>query len=91
MAYLIALTDQQATRVDASTVTIPAFAAINPISNLVASKNEFDVYINGQYIDKIAYTWTPSDIATQTIVFNTATLGYDIEVNDIVIINGRWA
>jgi hypothetical protein len=91
MAYLIALTDQQATRVNASTVTISAFAAINPISNLVASKNEFDVYINGQYIDKIAYTWTPSDIATQTIVFNTATLGYDIEVNDIVIINGRWA
>jgi glutaredoxin len=91
MAYLIALTDQQATRVDASTVTISAFAAINPISNQVASKNEFDVYINGQYIDKIAYTWTPSDIATQTIVFNTATLGYDIEVNDIVIINGRWA
>ena len=91
MAYLIALTDQQATYVSATTVTISAFAAINPISNLVASKNEFDVYINGQYIDKIAYTWTPSDIVTQTIVFNTTTLGYNIEVNDIVIINGRWA
>ena len=90
MAYLTALTDQQATYVSATTVSISAFAAINPVTNQVASVNEFDVYINGQYIDKAAYTWTPSDIATQTIVFNTTTLGYSLDAQDVIIINGRW-
>jgi len=91
MAYLTALTDQQATYVSATTVSISAFAAVNPVTNQVASVNEFDVYINGQYIDKIAYTWTPSDVATQTIVFNTTTLGYSLDAQDVVIVNGRWA
>lgn len=91
MAYLINLTDQQATYVSATTATISAFAAINPVTNLVASVNEFDVYINGQYVDKVAYTWTPSDIATQSIVFNTTTLGYSLDAQDVIIVNGRWA
>ena len=90
MAYLTALTDQQATYVSSTTVTISVFAAINPVTNLVATVNEFDVYVNGQYVDKAAYTWTPSDVATQTIVFNTNTLGYGIDPTDVVIIKGRW-
>jgi glutaredoxin len=91
MAYLTTLTDQQATHSNATTVTVNAYAAINPVTFLVATKNEFDVYINGQYIDKQLYTWTPSDVATQTIVFDTAMLGYPIESTDTVIINGRWS
>ena len=90
-AYLTNLTDQQATYSNATTVTANAYAAINPVTLAVATKNEFDVYINGQYIDKQVYTWTPSDVATQTIIFNTATLGYTIDSTDTVIINGRWA
>jgi hypothetical protein len=91
MAYLTTLTDQQATYSNATTVTVNAYAAINPVTFLVATKNEFDVYINGQYIDKQLYTWTPSDVATQTIIFDTAMLGYPIESTDTVIINGRWS
>ena len=91
MAYLTTLTDRQATRVNANTVSTVALAAINPVTNLVATVNEFDIYINGQYIDKAAYTWTPSDITTQTIVFDINVLGYDIDALDVVIINGRWA
>jgi len=91
MAYLTTLTDQQATYSNATTVTVNAFAAINPVTFLTATKNEFDVYINGQYIDKQLYNWAPSDIATQTIVFDTAMLGYPIESTDTVIINGRWS
>lgn len=90
-AYLTNLTDQQATYSNSTTVTVSATAAINPVTLLVATKNEFNVYINGQYIDKIAYTWTPSDMTNQTIIFNTATLGYTIDSTDTVIINGRWA
>jgi hypothetical protein len=69
-AYLTNLTDQQATYSNATTVTVTATAAINPVTLLTATKNEFNVYINGQYIDKIAYTWTPSDMTNQTIIFN---------------------
>ena len=91
MAYLTTLTDRQATRVNANTVSTIALAAINPVTNTVATVNEFDIYINGQYIDNAAYTWTPSDITTQTIVFDVNVLGYDIDALDVVIINGRWA
>ena len=91
MNYLTNLTDRQATRVDNSTVTISALAAINPLTLAVANVNEFNVYINGQYIDKQLYTWTPSNTTTQTIIFDTVTLGFVIESGDVVIINGRWA
>ena len=49
------------------------------------------IYINGQYADKATYTWTPSDMISQTIIFNTATLGYTIDPQDIIIVKGRWA
>ena len=91
MNYLTNITEQQATYVSATTVTIAAAAATNPITSGTATKNEFDVYINGQYADKITYTWTPTTSATQTIVFNTAELGFDILSTDVIIVKGRWA
>jgi hypothetical protein len=91
MNYLINLSDKQGTYVNATTVTIIGAAAINPLNLATANVNEFDIYINGQYIDKICYTWTPISSGTQTITFDTATLGYPIEATDLIIINGRWA
>jgi hypothetical protein len=92
MLYLTALTDRQGTRVNSTTVTITAIPKINPVTLAVATVNEFDVYINGQYIDKVCYSWTPTDASsTQTIIFNTTTLGYTIDPDDVIIINGRWA
>jgi hypothetical protein len=91
MGYLTQLTDQIATYSNGTTITIAAAAKINPTTLQTASKNEFNVYINGQYIDKIAYTWTPSDMAAQIIVFDTALLGYNIEAQDTIVVNGRWA
>ena len=91
MSYLTNLSDRTATYASSTTVTVTAFAAINPVTLVAATKNEFNVYINGQYIDKALYTWTPSDATNQTIVFDTATLGYIIDSTDTVIINGRWA
>jgi len=89
--YLTNLTDQYAIWQTSTTVTVPKEAAANPITFQTATKNEFDVYINGQYIDKSAYTWTPSEIAPNTIVFDTATLGYQLNSNMTIVINGRWA
>jgi glutaredoxin len=91
MAYLVNLTDQQATVINSTTVTVNTAAAINPSTLGFASKNEFDVYINGQYIDKQVYTWTPSDTLPNTITFDTNTLGFTLNAGMVVIVNGRWA
>lgn len=91
MSYLINLTEKIATFVNANTITINAFAAINPVNFSIATKNEFDIYINGQYADKVTYTWTPSDVTTQTITFDTAELGFDILSTDVIVVKGRWA
>ena len=90
LTYLTTLTDKTATYVSATTVTVNAKPAINPTNLQFANVNEFDVYVNGQYIDSSGYTWTPNDNATQTIVFDTVVLGYDIIDTDVIIINGRW-
>ena len=89
--YLTNLTDQYATVTNATTVTVPAAAANNPALTTTATKNEFDVYLNGQYIDKSAYTWTPTDFAPQTIVFDTNILGFTLDPSFIIVVNGRWA
>jgi hypothetical protein len=91
MNYLTNLTEKLAVYSSGTTITISSFAAVNPVTNAVANKNEFDIFINGQYIDKVVYTWTPSDIASQTIVFDTAELGYTLTANDVVVVKGRWA
>ena len=89
--YLTSLTEQTATYSNSTTVTVSASAGTNPLTGLAATKNQFDVYINGQYIDKAIYTWTPSNTTTQSIVFDTSILGYIIEATDTIIVNGRWA
>ena len=91
LTYLLNLTDQTGTFVDTDTITVSAAAAINPSNLTVATKNEFDLYINGQYIDKAIYTWTPLQTSPQTIDFDTGTLGYTLDSEDVIIINGRWA
>jgi hypothetical protein len=92
MNYLINLTEKQATYVNATTVTVTGVAGTNPLTFTSANINEFDIFINGQYIDKVCYTWTPSNTtATQTIIFDTVELGYNINVTDLIIVKGRWA
>lgn len=91
MLYLTELTDKSGSFSDTDTIIISAASAVNPITDTTATKNEFDVYINGQYIDKYLYEWTPNDTAIQTINFNTGSLGYEIALTDTIIINGRWS
>ena len=91
MAYLTGLSEKTATFVSTTTVTVTGTPKINPSTLAYATVNEFDIYINGQYIDKAAYTWTPNSNTVQTIVFDTDILGYNILSTDVIIINGRWA
>lgn len=91
MLYLTELSDRIATYTNSTTVTVTGTPKINPVNNLTATGNEFDIYINGQYIDKAAYTWIPNDtLTTQTITFDVTALGYNIESEDLIVINGRW-
>ena len=90
MEYLTQLQEKTATVQNATTVTVNDAAGTNPVTLAAATKNEFNVYINGQYIDKALYTWTPTTSSPQTIVFDTTQLGYELDSNDIIIINGRW-
>jgi hypothetical protein len=90
MLYLTQLQDKYATITMDNNAEVLATPAINPLTNGVATKNEFDIYINGQYIDKIAYTWTPSNTATQSIVFDPNILGYTVESTMVIVVNGRW-
>ena len=89
--YLTNLTEQTATYSNSTTVTVSASVRTNPLTGLAATKNQFDVYINGQYIDKAIYQWTPSNTTSQSIVFDTSILGYTIAATDTIIVNGRWA
>ena len=92
ITYLTQLTDKIATYSNATTATVTGTPARNPVTGTVATINEFDLYINGQYIDKAAYVFTPNiNSNTQTITFNTTELGYNIEAEDLIVINGRWA
>ena len=91
MNYLTELIEQSGSFVDGDTITISAAAATNPVTNSTATVNEFDIFINGQYIDKPVYTWTPNSTTTQTIEFNSGSLGYELEATDTIIVKGRWS
>ena len=91
MSYLTTLTEKIANYVSATTVTVTAQPAINPVTLSYATSNEFNIYINGLLIDPSSYTWTPNEDFTQTIVFDTGVLGYDISSGDTIVVNGRWA
>ena len=91
MTYLTNLQDKFGQYVSSNSITVPAAAATNPTNGQLATKQEFNLYINGQYIDKHMYNWTPTGNATQNITFSLGQLGYDIESTDTITINGRWS
>jgi hypothetical protein len=92
LTYITQLTDKIAIYNNATTINIAAIPAINPVTDNPATANEFDLYINGQYIDKAVYTFVPNiNSNVQIITFDTAALGYPIESEDLIVINGRWA
>lgn len=90
MEYLTQLQEKTGTVQSSTTVTINDVPGTNPVTLTAATKSEFNIYVNGQYIDKALYTWTPSLTPPQTIIFDTTQLGYSLDTDDIIIINGRW-
>lgn len=91
MQYLTTITEKYGTVASSTTLSVIGSAATNPTTNDLATGNEFDIYINGQYIDKICYTWIPNGLGTQSIVFNLSILGFALDPSFIYVIKGRWA
>lgn len=91
MNYLTQLIEKEGTFVSGTTINVNGVPSYNTVIGARATVNEFDVYINGQYIDKTAYNWSPSNLSTQTITFDSTVLGYELEADDVVIVNGRWS
>ena len=91
MLYLTELSDISGSFSDVDTIAVTGSAAKNPVTNAAATKNEFNVYINGQYIDKYLYEWTPDETDIQTLDFNTGLLGYELSTSDTIVVNGRWS
>ena len=91
MNYLTQLIEKEGIFVSGTTINVNGIPNYNTVIGGRATVNEFDIYINGQYIDKNAYTWSPSNLSTQTITFDSTVLGYELEADDVVIVNGRWS
>jgi len=91
MEYLTNLSEKAGAFVAGDEILVTGAAAINPQTELAATKLEFTIHINGQFIDQDVFTWTPTTLPTQTITFDTGLLGYSIESDDVIIVKGRWA
>lgn len=91
MQYLTTITEKYGTVASSTTLSVIGSAATNPTTNDLATGNEFDIYINGQYIDKICYTWIPTALGTQQIVFDLSILGFSLDPTFIYVVKGRWA
>ena len=91
MQYLTTITEKYGTVASSTTLSVIGSAATNPTTNDLATGNEFDIYINGQYIDKICYTWIPNGLGTQQIVFDLSILGFPLDPTFIYVVKGRWA
>jgi len=91
MQYLTTITEKYGTVVSSTTLTVNGSAATNPTTNNLATENEFDIFINGQYIDKLCYNWIPNGLGIQQIVFDLAVLGYALDASYVIVVKGRWA
>jgi hypothetical protein len=91
MNYLTQLIEKQGVIINNNTISVTGTPNYNTIIGGRATTKEFDIYINGQYIDTAVYNWTPNATTTQQITFDTTELGYNLESDDIIIINGRWS
>ena len=91
MNYLTQLIEKQGVIINNNTILVTGTPNYNTIIGGRATTKEFDIYINGQYIDTAVYNWTPNATTTQQITFDTTELGYNLESDDIIIVNGRWS
>jgi hypothetical protein len=76
--------------VDTQTVIFPNGFAIPPIGLPAPTSENFDFYINGTLVERVAITSFTNGITTSTLILDTNMLGFSIESNDKIIAIGKF-
>jgi len=88
--YLINNTSLVGTYVNSTSVTFNKGWAEAPSPLPANSSTNFNIFVNGVYIEPSSYTFT-NNITYSTLVINPTLLGYSLESNDLVIAVGKFA
>ena len=88
--YLINNTSLVGTYVNSTSVTFNKGWAEAPSPLPPNSSTNFNIFVNGVYIEPSSYTFT-DNITYSTLVINPALLGYSLESNDLVIAIGKFS
>jgi hypothetical protein len=88
--YLINNTSLVGTYVNSTSVTFNKGWAEAPSPLPANSSTNFNIFVNGVYIEPFSYTFT-DNTTYSTLVINPALLGYSLESNDLVIAVGKFA
>jgi hypothetical protein len=87
--YLINNTSLVGTYVSSTSVTFNKGWAEAPSPLPANSSTNFNIFVNGVYIEPSSYTFT-NNITYSTLVINPTLLGYSLESNDLVIAVGKF-
>jgi hypothetical protein len=87
--YLINNTSLVGTYVSSTSVTFNKGWAVAPSPLPANSSTNFNIFVNGVYIEPSSYTFT-NNITYSTLVINPTLLGYSLESNDLVIAVGKF-
>jgi hypothetical protein len=87
--YLINNTSLIGTYVNTTTATFAKGWAIPPSPLPANSSSNFNIFINGVYIEPIAYSFT-NGLTFSSLVVNPAVLGYSLEASDLIIAVGKF-
>ena len=87
--YLINNTSLIGTYVNTTTATFAKGWAIPPSPLPANSSSNFNIFINGVYIEPTAYSFT-NGLTFSSLVVNPAVLGYSLEASDLIIAVGKF-
>lgn len=88
--YLINNTSLVGTYVSSTSVTFNKGWAEAPSPLPPNSSTNFNIFVNGVYIEPTSYTFT-DNLTYSTLVINPTLLGYSLESNDLVIAVGKFS
>lgn len=90
VTYLNTNISKIGTVINSNTVTIVGSILTAPPTLPVTDINKFEVFCNGQYVEKTAITGFTESSGTITLTVNTSELGFTLEVTDEILIIGKF-
>jgi hypothetical protein len=91
LIYLTANLQVIGTFVNQTTATFNKAWAIAPSGLPVNNIDNFNFFINGQYLERNAIvSWTDDGLSTSTIVINPAVLSFSFDSTDLILAVGKF-